>query len=165
MTDHPKHHTITRIFDAPRDMVWKAWTTPELLANWYGPGADTTIHKFDLRPGGVWLNEMKWGEKSDLSRMDFQDVIPSEKMVWHQSSTDADWNIITNPMMENWPKTLLTTVTFTETDGKTNLCLTMEPLNATDAEVACFLQAMGTMAKGWGSGFVIIDTILADMQA
>ena len=43
---------------------------------------------------------MKWGEESDFSKMVFQEVIEPEKLVWHHSSTDKDWNIITSPMME-----------------------------------------------------------------
>lgn len=164
MNDLPEYQ-IDRVFDAPRDMVWQAWTDPKLLARWYGPGVDTIIHEFDLRPGGVWLNEMKWGEKSDLSRMDFKEIVPQEKMVWHHSSTDADWNVAANQMMPDWPKTLLATVTFTDVAGKTNVRLTMVPLNATDAEVACFAKAMGGLDSGWGSGFAIIATMLAEMQA
>lgn len=164
MNDLPEYQ-IDRVFDAPRDMVWQAWTDPKLLARWYGPGVDTIIHEFDLRPGGVWLNEMKWGEKSDLSRMDFKEIVPQEKMVWHHSSTDADWNVAANQMMPDWPKTLLATVTFTDVAGKTNVRLTMVPLNATDAEVACFAKAMGGLDNGWGSGFAIIETMLAEMQA
>ena len=73
MSDVPEY-IVDRLFDAPRAMVWRAWTDPELLARWYGPGVDTIIHKFDLKPGGEWLNEMKWGDKSDLSKAVFQDV-------------------------------------------------------------------------------------------
>jgi len=58
MTDQPKY-ILDREFDAPREMVWQAWTDPELLARWYGPGVETIIHKFDLKPDGLWLNEMK----------------------------------------------------------------------------------------------------------
>lgn len=158
-------YILDRVFDAPREMVWRAWTNPELLSRWYGPGIDTIIHKFDLEPGGVWLNEMKWGEKSDLSKMAFQEVIPLEKMVWHHSSTDADWNVVSNPMMPDWPRILLTTVTFSDEGSKTKVRLSQVPLDASDAEVACFASAMAGMDKGWGSGFNIIEEILAELQA
>lgn len=164
MSDLPTY-ILDRVFDAPRDMVWKAWTDPELLARWYGPGIETVIHKFDLKPGGVWLNEMKMGQKSDLSKMVFQEVVPEEKLVWQHSSTDADWNIIANPMMADWPRVLLTTVTFEAAGAQTNVRLTMVPLDATDAEIACFGEAMAGMDNGWGSGYKIIDEILAEMQA
>ncbi len=153
-----------RTFDAPRPLVWRAWTEPDLLARWYGPGIETVIHEFDLRPGGVWRNEMKWGEKSDLSRMTFTEVVPEEKIVWHHSSTDADWNVISNPMMEGWPRILLTTVTFKDRGETTDVRLTMVPHEATEAEIACFAAAMENMKSGWGKGFAVIDEVLAELR-
>ena len=61
-------YSLERIFDAPREMVWRAWTDPELLHRWYGPGVETIIHQFDLRPGGAWLNEMRWGESNQCDQ-------------------------------------------------------------------------------------------------
>ena len=131
-------YIVDRMFDAPRAMVWQAWTDPELLARWYGPGVDTIIHKFDLKPGGEWLNEMKWGDKSDLSKAVFQEVVPEEKMVWHHSSTDADWNIISNPMMADWPRVLLTVVTFEDAGSRTKVRLTWtSPVPTTTIVKSC----------------------------
>ena len=164
MSDLPEY-VLDRVFDAPREMVWRAWTDPELLPRWYGPGVETIIHKFDLKPGGMWLNEMKWGEKSDLSKMVFQEIVPQEKLVWHHSSTDAEWNVITNPMMENWPRVLLTTVTFEDMGDKTNVRLTMVPVDASDAEIACFAAAMAGMDSGWGKGYAILDELFKELLA
>ncbi len=164
MPDTPEY-VFNRTFDAPRAMVWRAWTEPELLARWYGPGVETIIHGFDLKPGGAWLNEMRWGDKSDRSKMVFQEIVPEEKLVWHHSSTDADWNIVTNPMMADWPRVLLTTVTFDDHGAQTKVRLTMVPLDATEAEIACFAGAMAGMDKGWGSGAEVLDTMLAELQA
>ncbi|MEM7461376.1 MAG: SRPBCC domain-containing protein [Pseudomonadota bacterium] len=164
MADLPEY-VIDRVFDAPLPLVWRAWTDPELLSRWYGPGVETIIHEYDLRPGGVWRNEMKWGENSDLSKMAFVEVVPEKKIVWHHSSTDKDWNIATNPMMPDWPKVLLTVVTFEEQAGKTRVRLTQTPMDASDAEIACFANMMAGMDKGWGSGFAIIEEILGELQA
>lgn len=164
MTDVPEY-IVDRVFDAPRAMVWRAWSDPKLLARWYGPGVDTIIHKFDLKPGGEWLNEMKWGEKSDLSKAVFQEVVPEEKMVWHHSSTDADWNIVSNPMMADWPRVLLTVVTFKDDGENTKVRLAWTPLEASEAEITCFANVMGNMSKGWESGFAIMDEMFAEMQA
>ena len=76
MSELPEY-VLDRVFDAPREMVWRAWTDPELLHRWYGPGAETIIHKFDLKPGGMWLNEMKWGDNSNFQKVVFQEVIPT----------------------------------------------------------------------------------------
>jgi len=159
-------YKLERIFDAPRDLVWRAWTDPELLQRWYGPGVETIIHKFDLEPGGMWLNEMKWGDNSFYQKVVFQEVTAPEKMVWHQhSSTDSDWNDIANPKMADWPPLLLTTVTFEDLGDKTNVCLSQIPMEATDAEIACFSEMMAGMSKGWGSGYAIMDEILVELQA
>lgn len=163
MSDLPEY-VLDREFNAPREMVWRAWTDPELLARWYGPNVETIIHKFDLKPGGVWLNEMKMGDKSMLSKMAFEEVSPPEKMVWLHSMTDADWNVVANPMMPDWPRTLLTTVTFKEAGGKTKVRLSQVPVDASEAEIKCFADAMANMDGGWGKGFAIIDEILAELQ-
>jgi len=59
MSDLPIY-VLERVFDAPRELVWKAWTDPKLLPRWYGPNVETIIHRLDVKPGGLWLNEMKW---------------------------------------------------------------------------------------------------------
>lgn len=164
MSEIPEY-VLDRVFDAPRAMVWRAWTDPALLARWYGPGVETIIHTFDLKPGGVWHNEMKFGEKSDLSKMEFHDVVHEEKLVWLHSSTDADWNTVANTMMENWPRELLTTVTFEDQGDQTNVRLTLVPVNATEAEIAVFSEAMAGLSQGWGGGYKIMDDIFAELRA
>lgn len=159
MNDVPIYQ-LDRIFDAPRDMVWRAWSDPELVANWYGPGIETIIHEFDLRPGGVWRNEMKWGGKSDLSKMEFQEVVPMERIVWLHSSVDTAWNTVANTRMPDWPRVLLTTVTFTDHGEATLVRLTQVPVDASAAEITCFANMMGGMGKGWGGGYAIIDGLL-----
>lgn len=156
---------MEREFNAPRDLVWRTWTDPELLARWYGPGVDTIIHKFDLMPGGLWLNEMKFGENSGYERVEYLEVTAPERLVWLHSTADADWNVTPSMMMKNWPKTLLTTVTFQDQGAKTMLRLTWVPHNASADEQAAFAQAMAGLSKGWGSGMDIIDQILTELQA
>ena len=164
MSDSPEF-VLDRVFDAPREMVWKAWTEPELLKRWYGPGVETIIHEFDLKPGGLWLNEMRWGEMSDLSRITFQEIEPEEKLVWHHSSADANWNVIANPRMADWPRVILTIVTFEDRGAQTNARLIWRPHDATAAEIACFDAAKDGFSKGWGSGYAILDEIFVEMQA
>lgn len=78
---------------------------------------------------------------------------------------DADWNITANPMMPNWPRILLTTVTFKEENGKTELRLTWVPHQASDAEISCFSDAIAGMDKGWASGSELLAELLAELQA
>lgn len=163
MSDLPEF-VLDREFDAPRELVWRAWTDPELLARWYGPGVDTVIHRFDLEPDGVWLNEMKMKAGSSFQKILFKEVSAPEKLVWHHCSTDADWNVAANPMMPDWPRVLLTTVTFEQRGGRTNVRLSQIPHDSTDAEIACFAKMKDNMAGGWGSGYKIIDEICAELS-
>jgi hypothetical protein len=67
-------------------------------------------------------------------------------------------------MMPDWPRTLLTTVTFVEQGDQTNVRLSQIPLNATDAEIACFAKMKDGMSGGWGGGYAIIDELLAKLK-
>ncbi len=164
MTELPEY-VLERTFDAPIDLVWSAWTDPNLLAKWYGPNIETVIHEFDFNPGGQWLNEMIWGGNSNYSKMVFQTIEPPSLLVWnHHSCTDANWNDIDNPMMPGWPRLLLTTVTFSSIGTTCRVRLSQAPVDATDAEIECFRGAMSKMDGGWGSGFTVLADMLEEMM-
>ncbi len=158
-------YILERTFDAPRELVWKTWTDPVLLARWYGPNIETIIHQLDVVPGGLWLNEMKMGERSGYQRSEYTEVTPPERLVMLMSNTDADWNNAPNPMMPDWPSTLLTVVTFEEDAGKTKMRLAWSPHEASEAEIAAFGAAMEGLGKGWGAGMVLLEELLAELQA
>jgi len=69
---------ITRVFDAPRELVWKAWTDPDQVARWWGPkGFTAPACKMDLRVGGEYLNYMRSPEGQDFwSKGVFREVVP-----------------------------------------------------------------------------------------
>lgn len=164
MSDIPEY-VLDRNFDAPLEMVWRAWTDPELLARWYGPNVETVIHKFDLRPGGQWLNEMRMKGNSMFSVADFKEIAEHEKIVMHMSNCDENWKISANPMMPDWPRVLLTTVTFEGARDQTHVRLSWVPHDASQAEIDCFAAAMANMGKGWESGYAIMDEIFRELQA
>ena len=127
-------------------------------------GVETIVHRLDLKPGGLWLGEMRWDGQSNYQRVEYTEVTPPERLVWLHSVSDADWNVIANPMMPDWPRTLLTTVTFDADGGRTKLRLTWVPHEATDAEVACFAAAIDGMDKGWAAGMELLAELLAELQ-
>jgi uncharacterized protein YndB with AHSA1/START domain len=163
MSDLPIY-VLDRVFNAPRDLVWKTWTDPKLLARWYGPRAKTVVHRLELKPGGLSLIEMQWGGNSHYQRLEYTEVTPPKRLVWLHSSADADWNIITSPMMADWPRVLLTTVTFEHSGGQTALRLTWVPHEASETEIACFAAAIGRMGKGWEAGMELLADLLAELQ-
>jgi len=158
-------YVLERVFDAPRELVWKTWTDPALLPRWYGPNVETIVHLLELKPGGLWLVEMQWGGNSHYQRVEYTEVTPPERLVWLHSNSDADWNIIPSPMKADWPRVLLTTVTFEEDGGRTKMRLTWVPHEASEAEIACFAAAMDGMGKGWGAGMKLLEELLAELQA
>ncbi|MEM9621536.1 MAG: SRPBCC domain-containing protein [Pseudomonadota bacterium] len=164
MSDLPEF-TLDHLFNAPRDLVWLAWTDPHYLQRWYGPGVETVIHQFDLMPEGEWRNEMRMDAGSDFQKIIFKEISKPERLVWLHCSADADWNVAANPMMPDWPRILLTTVDFTESGEQTNVRLTQTPFNATEAEIACFAKMKDGMRGGWGKGYEVIDAVLAELQA
>lgn len=106
---------LTRVFDAPRDLVWDAWTQPEHVPNWMlGPeGWTLPVCEIDLRPGGKW--HFVW-RREDGTEMpmdgEYREVEPPERLV-HTESWGADW-----------PETL-NTIVLTEQDGRTTMTHTM----------------------------------------
>ena len=158
-------YVLDRTFDAPRGMVWRTWTEPELLARWYGPNVETIVHRLDVKPGGLWLNEMKMGPKSMYQRAEYVEVVPPARLVLLQSSSDADWNIIASAWMKDWPRVMLTTVTFEADGDRTNMRLTWAPHEATAAEIACFAAAIGGADKGWQAGMAKLAEIIAELRA
>lgn len=164
MSDVPTY-VLEREFDAPRELVWKVWTDAELLPRWYGPGVETIVHHLEVKPGGLWLDEMRMGGGSHYERIEYTEVTPPERLVWLHSVCDADWNVTANPMMPDWPRVLLTTVTFDEDGDRTRLRLTWAPHEASDAENAAFAAAMSGLDRGWGAGMKLIAELLTEMQA
>jgi uncharacterized protein YndB with AHSA1/START domain len=82
---------ITRRFDAPRELVWRAWTDPAHLIRWWGPnGFTNTFHEIDVRPGGVWRFIMHGPDGTDYDNyVRFLEVERPERIVFdHGTSAD-----------------------------------------------------------------------------
>jgi uncharacterized protein YndB with AHSA1/START domain len=75
---------ITRVFDAPRELVWEAWTDPKQVVQWWGPtGFTTTIHEMDVRPGGVWRHTMRGPDGKEYPNHSvFLEVVKPERIVY-----------------------------------------------------------------------------------
>ena len=119
---------ITRIFDAPRELVWKAWTEPEHMMRWWGPENFTSpVCKIDLRVGGKYLNCMKSPEGQDFwSTGVYREIVPLERIVFTDSFADEHGNIVSAAhygMEGDIPLEMLVTVTFEDLDGKTRMTL------------------------------------------
>ena len=103
-----------RVFDAPRDLVFSAWTDPKHLAQWWGPnGFTTTTSAFDFRPGGVWRYVMHGPDGRDYqSRITFEEIVRPERIVYRLHGGD-----------DVEPVRFTQTVLFEDIGGKTRLTM------------------------------------------
>ncbi len=123
---------IARVFDAPRKLVWKAWTEPERLGQWWGPkGCKIRVIKLDLRPGGIFHYAMQFKPGHDMfGRFIFREIVAPERLVFVNSFSDAEGGITRAPfsqLEQKWPLEVLNNVTLSEQNGKTTLTLRGAP--------------------------------------
>jgi uncharacterized protein YndB with AHSA1/START domain len=114
LASDPRSMIATRIYDAPRELVWQAWTDPAHLAQWWGPdGFTTTTSAFEHRPGGVWRFVMHGPDGRDYqNRISFDEIVKPERIVYrHGGGDDVE------------PVQFTVTVTFEELGGKTRLTM------------------------------------------
>jgi uncharacterized protein YndB with AHSA1/START domain len=107
---------ITRDFNAARHLVYKAWTTPELIKRWWsGDRGEVTLAEVDLRVGGKWRYVMTANGGFEVAfHGEYREIVPNER-------------IVSTEVFEAMPDgEALNTVTFTETDGRTTLTLLMQ---------------------------------------
>ncbi|MFZ5522801.1 MAG: SRPBCC domain-containing protein [Pseudomonadota bacterium] len=119
---------ITRIFDAPRELVWKAWTEPGQLMRWWAPkGCTTPFCKEDLRIGGKFHYCMRLPEGRDIWGMGiYREIVAPALIVYTDSFADAQGNPVPPAhygMSASHPAETLVTVSFEEHEGKTRLTL------------------------------------------
>jgi len=144
MAENERELTLVKEFDAPRELVWKFWTDPELLAKWWGPrGVTNPECEVDLRPGGtirvVMLAGAELGELAGQRwpmQGTFKEVVEPEKLVFVNQALSEEGEVLIDG---------LTTVTFEEQGGKTKMTLhTVARAVAPPAE-----QMIAGMNEGW----------------
>jgi uncharacterized protein YndB with AHSA1/START domain len=113
---------ITREFDAPKELVFKAFTTPELVRRWWHANrGEMTVAEIDLRPGGKWRYAMVAGGGLEVGfHGEYREVVPNERIV----STEVYEGV---PQPEEGPEQgTVNTATFSEADGRTTLTILVE---------------------------------------
>lgn len=136
---------ISRIFDAPRSLVFRAWTSPEHLARWWGPkDFSAPSLSMDFRPGGKYRHAIRSAEGTDYwMRGVYREIVEPERIVF----TFAWEEDASSPAAET-----LVTVTFEDHGGKTRLTFRQEPFDS--------VQQRDSHAEGWGE---CLDRLLAHL--
>jgi len=141
---------LVRLIDAPRDLVFQAWTDPKHLAQWWGPkGFTNPVCEIDLRPGGALRIVMRAPDGTDYPMTGvFREILPPERLVFVFNAVDAQGNTL----LEG-----LTTVSFAERGGKTELTLRTRAVAMVDY-AAAYLEGMET---GWTQSLERLDALVA----
>jgi uncharacterized protein YndB with AHSA1/START domain len=143
---------ISRVFDVSREMLWKCFTEPERMKQWWGPkGFTVMVSKMDLRPGGTYLYGMRSPDGQDMwGRMVYREIVPPDRLVFINSFSDEKGGLTRHPMAPQWPIEMLSIFTFEEMpDGKTRFTVRWSPLNPTPEEKKAFDEGHGSMNMGW----------------
>jgi uncharacterized protein YndB with AHSA1/START domain len=121
---------ITREFDAPRHLVWRAWTTPELVARWWhAKRGEVTVVEMDLRVGGRWRQVMVTDDGTEVGfHGRYLEIVPGERLV----STEV-YEGLPDGVSEEDGATV-NTATFAEADGRTTLTLLIEATSRTSRD-------------------------------
>jgi uncharacterized protein YndB with AHSA1/START domain len=122
-------HVLTRVFDAPRELLWKVWTDPKLLSQWWGPNHFTTpVCEMDVRPGGAYRIVMRSQDGIDYPlKGRYDEVVPPKLLVYtvDMSEHPAEWHEVLAKQLEGQEaytsRPALCRVTFDDEGGKTRL--------------------------------------------
>ena len=141
---------LRRVFDAPRELVFEAWTRPEHLEQWWGPQGFTTVwHEMEVRPGGTYRFCMRSPDGTDyVKRGNYREIVPPERLVFTFAWEDSGGA----PGHE-----LLVTLTFADHTGKTELTLRQEVFET--------VETCESHRRGWTSCFERFDEYLAATAA
>jgi len=162
----PREFSISRVFDAPRDLVWKAVTEADRLMHWWGPkGFAMLVCKVDLRPGGVFQYAMRSsGGHAMWGQWLYREITPPDRLVAVVSFTDEHGNLSRHPASPTWPLEVLNIMTLSEQDGKTTMTISGYAINATEEERKTFDAGRGSMKQGFTGTLDQLDAYLASAR-
>jgi uncharacterized protein YndB with AHSA1/START domain len=149
-TSVDREFVISRVFDATPDFLFKTWTDSKHM-EWWGPKGVTIQHaKLELRPGGTFHYCMRTPDGHDMwGKWVIREIAGPERLVFVSSFSDEAGGITRHPMNPDWPREILSTITFAPQNGKTLLTVRWLPLNPTEPERKTFDENHESMKNGW----------------
>ena len=147
---------ITREFDAPRRLVWEAWTTPDLVKRWWhARRGEVTVAEIDLRVGGRWRSVMIANDGTEVAfHGEYREIVPTDRIV----STEVFEGLPEG--MDPEEHASLNTVTFTEADGRTTLAMLLQYVGKADRDAVI---ASG-MEAGLQDALDLLEEVAASLR-
>ncbi len=160
-----KEFVITRVFDAPRQLVFKAWTNPKHMAQWWGPRTFTNpVCGLDVRPGGAYRIVMRGADGAEYPLKGvYREIVEPERLVMTMDCSEhpAAWHDLVNPNRRKEERNpageMLSTVTFENLGGKTKLTVRVR---FDSAAIRDAMLKMG-MTEGWSQSLDRLAEALA----
>ncbi|WP_425617352.1 SRPBCC domain-containing protein [Anatilimnocola sp. NA78] len=151
---------ISRMFDAPRELVFRAWTDPAQLPSWFAPrGCSVSFRQLDIRSGGSFHSCIQTPDGYECwCAGEYREVVPNERIVFTMAVANAAGELVEPTavgMDPSWPRETIVTVTFEEVDGKTKLTLRQtvnEALAKKTGAHPSWLQMLDRLAEQLPSG-------------
>lgn len=146
LTANASDLVINRVFNAPREVVWKAWTDPEQMKHWSAPkGFTVPVSEGTLRLGGKWRACMRKPDGTELWLGGvYREIVPPERLVFTHAWDGKDG--------QPGPETLVT-VTLTERQGKTEMAFRQSGFDSVDSR--------DDHGEGWNECFDLLEELLA----
>jgi uncharacterized protein YndB with AHSA1/START domain len=158
--------TTHRIFNAPRELVFDAWTKLDHLNKWFAPkGFDILGGTLDLKVGGIYHYGLRAPDGMELwGKWTFLEIKRPEKLVVIVSFSDKDGGVTVHPGNPTWPKQTLSTTSFEAQGNKTRLTLRWQPYESTDVERKTFVEGKASMEQGWGGTMELLEAYLKTLK-
>jgi len=146
--------SLVHEFNAPKKLVFNAFSTAEALNDWWGPVEyKNTVLKLEFRKGGMFHFKMEKDGQVGYGRFIFGDIEPYDLLEFSNAFADAQGNVVPAPFDVNLPLEIFYRLVFTENNGRTIITLTGEPLGGTAEQAAALRSIHPDMQKGFGATF------------
>jgi uncharacterized protein YndB with AHSA1/START domain len=157
---------LERTFNAPRDLIWAAFSQAEHLGHWMSPKGMTPGRcTIEFREGGIYHYEIvpPQGE-SFWGRWIFREIVDQELIANHVSFSDEGCGITRHPMAPEWPLETYSRVSFSDIEGGTLIRLEWSALGSDVVALQKFEEGKPSMTQGWGGTMDCLDAHLAKVQ-
>jgi uncharacterized protein YndB with AHSA1/START domain len=155
---------ITRVFDAPRELVWKAWSDPEMAKKWWGPTNWTApVIRMDFKVGGTYVMCMSGvmvpggPVVSAWSTGTYREIVPMEKIIVMDSFADENGNVVPAShygLPETFPLEAEIRILFEDSEGKTKMTLYYPSIEGIEGKM------LQDMTQGWNQSFDKLAEVL-----
>ncbi len=157
--------TLVRQFQAPKAMVFEAFSSAEAFAQWWGPvGMPVTVLHFDFRPGGKLHYKMEGNGQVMWGLFQYGTIKSPDLIEFVNSFSDEQGNICKSPFPMDFPLEIFNQVTLSEENGVTTLTLTGYPVNATPEQEATYYSIIPNMEQGFSGTFTQLEAYLANTK-